>query len=132
MQNSKKECAKTYSPDYAKAAYIMIQVISISITAGFIILFLLKEKIFMHVVMYLENYLLSMVVIGFFYDYYSLQEDLYKIKYGKNDFGYFSVSAPFNPISSWILQIPMNIEYIDSNRFTLSDRFVLKVFLLFI
>ena len=125
-------CIEKYSPGYSKAIDKTLHAISILITLGFIILFIFKDKFFMHLVVYLENSILSMTILGFFYKYYGLRQDPFAIKYENNDFGFFSISVPFNPLSSWLLQIPININYIDSENFTLSDRFVLKVFLLFI
>ena len=126
------QCEQSYDQQYASILSSLMYVIAITITFGFITLVLIRNKMFMHAVVYLENHVLSMTIVGFFYQNYHIKGDPYKIKYETNDFGYFSYDVPFSPFSSSILQIPVQIGYLDSDMFTLSERLVLKILLLLI
>ena len=107
------QCLYVYNAEYQKVINMILLYISLSITAGFIILYLMKEKIFMHAVVYLENFILSITMVVFFCNKYNFVADdpfILKFDFENGDTpGYFSYVLPFSPISSLLVHIPIPI-----------------------
>ena len=100
-----------------------------SFTLGSIILFLSRDKIFMHMVFYLENYVLSQTIFSFVNKNYFPRSNPFEMYNISNGFKNHSIFTPFSPFSSLILQVPIQNEYFDSDVFTLTERFVLRTFI---
>ena len=107
------ECIKAYDAGFEEIIYKLLLMISISITVGFMILIIIRDQIFMLVVIYLENFILSMAFIIYFVYFIGFSShDPYLLLIGKDKkygFGYFLIALPFWPLSSLILHILMLI-----------------------
>ena len=101
-------CQYAYNAEYKEIINTVLLFISMSITIGFIILYAMKENIFMLGVVYLENFIISMSMVVFFSIKYNfIADDPFLLKV--DNLGYFSYVLPFCPFSSILVHIPIPI-----------------------
>ena len=91
----------------------------------------------MHMIVYLEHFILSLSIIVFFIYWYGLAYDepfkfLMEDNEEDNYFGYYSILMPFCPLSSLIMHIPIPLGSSYLVYDFLPYRFVFKIFILIV
>ena len=116
-------CKKFYSIAFTRFLYNLLKVISATTTVCFAILLLKREKLLMHIVIYIENKLLF-IFIALLYRQY-IPYDLY-FNFSNDLVEEFAVYYPFYPLPNFLLYLSkitgLESHYLDEDSYLYYDK----------